>query len=272
MVSNSVTPNRVSLVSYNIEGLSSLYDADTRLYLSAFDFCLLVETFALSIPSHLFPEHDVIITPGVRLTEAVTARLSGGLALRVKKQWSSFVEQVHVEYDNMIVLKVSKDLLGTEKPVVLLGVYLPPSSSSYYHETDIQNGVAMIEQCILDVIESLGDLPLILFGDFNARTGNENSDAADTVDCGFDIFGNSEDAHSSPHRVSKDTVVNDFGRYLLNVCTEFELTILNGSVDGSNIGNYTYISPTGCSVVDYFVASKTLLSLSLRLNVGQRIE
>ena len=111
------------------------------------------------------------------------------------------MEQVHVEYDNMIVLKVSKDLLGTEKPVVLLGVYLPPSSSSYYHETDIQNGVAMTEQCILDVIESLGDLPTILFGDFNARTGNENSDAADTVDCCFDIFGSSEDAHSSPHRV-----------------------------------------------------------------------
>ena len=66
--------------------------------------------------------------------------------------------------------------------------------------------------------------------------------------------------------------MNDFGRYLLNVCTEFDLTILNGSVDGSNIGNYTYISPMGCSVVDYFVASKTLLSLSLRLNVGQRIE
>ena len=59
----------------------------------------------------------------------------------------------------------------------------------------------MTEQCILDVIESLGDLPTILFGDFNARTGNENSDAAHTVDCCFDIFGSSEDAHSSPHRV-----------------------------------------------------------------------
>ena len=66
--------------------------------------------------------------------------------------------------------------------------------------------------------------------------------------------------------------MNDFGRYLLNVCTEFDFTILNGSVDGSNIGNYTYISPTCCSLVDYFVASKTLLPLSLRLNVGQRRE
>ena len=34
------------------------------------------------------------------------------------------MERVHVEHDNMIVLKVSKDLLGTEKPVVLLGVYI----------------------------------------------------------------------------------------------------------------------------------------------------
>ena len=49
------------------------------------------------------------------------------------------------------------------------------------------------------------------------------------------------------------------------------MTILSGSVDGSNIRNYTYISPMGCSVVDYFVASKTL-SLSLHLNVGQSIE
>ena len=41
------------------------------------------------------PEHDVIVTPEVILTEAVTARLSGGLALLVKKQWSSFVERIH---------------------------------------------------------------------------------------------------------------------------------------------------------------------------------
>ena len=40
------------------------------------------------------PEHDVIVTPEVILTEAVTARLSGGLALLVKKQWSSFVERI----------------------------------------------------------------------------------------------------------------------------------------------------------------------------------
>ena len=43
----------------------------------------------------------------------------------------------------------------------------------------------MTEQCTLDVVENLGDLPFILSGDFNVRTGNENSESAGTVDCGF---------------------------------------------------------------------------------------
>ena len=64
----------------------------------------------------------------------------------MKKLWSSYVERVHVEYNNMNVLKLSKAPLGTEESVVILGVYLPPNSSSYYLETDIQTGVAVTEQ------------------------------------------------------------------------------------------------------------------------------
>ena len=56
------------------------------------------------------------------------------------------------------------------------------------------------------------------------------------------------------------------------VRTESDLTILNGSADGSNTGNYTYVSPTGCSVADYFVVSRNLIALSTCLNAGQRIQ
>lgn len=93
---------------------------------------------------------------------------------------------------------------------------MPPSSSSDFHETDIQNGVATLQQCILDVIGSLGDLPYILFGDFNARTGNENSDFGDNVDCRLDIFGNNGDQYCPSYQVLKDSVQNNFGRYLLH--------------------------------------------------------
>ena len=66
-----------------------------------------------------------------------------------KKELGKYVEQVTVEYDNIIVIKLSKDLFGTNTPTVLLGVYLPPTSSTYYRETEIQNGIALIEQCVM---------------------------------------------------------------------------------------------------------------------------
>ena len=51
LANNDVTPKNLSFVPFNIEGLALLYDTDMRLYLSAFDFCLLIETLATSFPS-----------------------------------------------------------------------------------------------------------------------------------------------------------------------------------------------------------------------------
>ena len=72
-------------------------------YFFFFNLSLLVETVATSVPSRLLLEYEVLIARGKRLTEAATARLPGGLALRVKKQ-SSAAERVNVEYGNMFDL------------------------------------------------------------------------------------------------------------------------------------------------------------------------
>ena len=53
-------------------------------------------------------------------------------------------------------------------------VYLPPTVSTYSWETEIHSGIALIELCVMDIVEDLGDVLFILFGDFNARTGNKN--------------------------------------------------------------------------------------------------
>ncbi|KAK7506236.1 hypothetical protein BaRGS_00002348 [Batillaria attramentaria] len=71
----------------------------------------------------------------------------------------------------MIAVRLSKCLFGLESDVVLLGVYVPPCNSEYYTEIEIENGITMVEQCILDVLEHVGDVELLLCGDFNARTG-----------------------------------------------------------------------------------------------------
>ena len=246
-----------------------------RAYLCSFDLCLLVETFASTFKAdELFPQHEVFSVPGVKLSNATTARRSGGLILLVKKELAKYVTKINFEYDNMIAITIDKAILGTDTPVVLLGVYLPPSSSPYYADTEINNGVAMLEQCIMDILEESGDVNFILLGDFNSRTGSQNSHELDFDEFPLDIAHNDDvqEAVEANKRLSKDSVVNDFGKYLLNVCDAFGLSIVNGSIEYLCCGNFTYVSPNGCSVVDYFILSNSLLNLVSRMSVGERIE
>ena len=99
--------------------------------------------------------------PGVTLTDATTARPSGGVALLVRKELSPFVFQIHTEYDNVIILKLSSELLGTGSDVVLLGLSVPAANRVYHKETESTNGISLIEQCILNAVGKLGDLPLM---------------------------------------------------------------------------------------------------------------
>ena len=150
----------------------------------------------------------MFIVAGVKLTDAVTARLSGGVVLLIRKELGKYIEQITVEYDNIIVIKLSKDLFGTNTPVVPLAVYLPPTSSTYYRETETHNGIALSDQCVMDIVEDLGHVPFILFGDFNARTGNKNPENEQGA---FNILEDEdEESVQVTKRASKDKEVNDF--------------------------------------------------------------
>ena len=213
----------------------------------------------------MFPTYDIFHVSAVKLTDALTARHSGGVALLVRKEFSRYIEQFRTEYDNIVVLKLSKELFGTESDIVLLGTYVPPVNSVYYKDTDISSGLSIVEQCMMDVMESMGDPPFILFGDLNARTGKENA-AFDDV-----FLEKSTNTEEFVFRFSKDTDLNEFGKQLLCLCEQFDLTIVNGTC-GEESGNYTYVSSSGCSVIDYFVVSNRISLSSLSLKVAEKIE
>ena len=120
---------------------------------------LLTETFSTDFPSHLFPLYTVFICPRIKLTDAPTGRLSGGVALLVRKQFARFVKQIHVEYDYCVVLQLSKELFGLDKDCILLGIYLPPSNSKNYKDCEIDNGMSLVENCIFVIIDQHSELP-----------------------------------------------------------------------------------------------------------------
>jgi hypothetical protein len=237
--------------------------------LAGYDIILLCETFAKEFPTVLFPSFDIIVSPGVRVTDGVTSRLSGGIALMVRKTLAPFVNRIYVEYDNVIVLRLAKELTGLTSECVLVGVYIPPPNSVYYKETEIENGIYLLEQCILDLYEEYGEVPLLVFGDLNARTGCTNA----RVTYLSDYYLDEDNEHVEEYkRLSKDSVINDCGRCLLNVCEQFSLLIMNGVLPGDRCGNVTYIAHNGASVIDYFLISRSLVNRALNLRVVPRID
>ena len=73
-------------------------------------------------------------------------------------------------------------------------------------------------------------------------------------------------------RISQDSHINDFGKRLLELCTLFDLQLINGCRSWDNHGNFTFISEQGCSVVDYFLMSSSLLDFVHTFSVEDRIE
>ena len=216
---------------------------------------LLTETFSTDFPLHLFPLYTVFVSPGIKLTDAPTGRLSGGVALLVRKQFARFVKQIHVEYDYCVVHQLSKESFGLNKGCILLGIVLPPSNSIYNKNCETDNGMSLVENCIFDVIDQHGELPFLVFGDLNARTGTANANECVLPDSVLDVENDNEDAQNQYCRQSKDLQTDVFGRYLLCIYEQFNLVILNGCLPGDEEGNYTYIAHNCSSVIDYFLLS-----------------
>ena len=92
----------------------------------------------------------------------------------------------------------------------------------------------------------------MMCGDFNARTGSENSICND----GEWLTDIQEETFLT--RSSEDYVENTSGHQLIELCNVLDCSILNGANDLHFDNAFTYISTTGKSVVDYFVLSNDL--------------
>ena len=105
-------------------------------------------------------EQTSLNTPGTR------SWLHGG--------YSPYVEQISTDLENMIVLKIDKELLQTPKDVKFVCSDIPPNDSMYWKNCQYGFGLKLLEQCILDLYDSFDDFHILLCDDLNARTASEN--------------------------------------------------------------------------------------------------
>ncbi|XP_055839011.1 uncharacterized protein LOC129906997 [Episyrphus balteatus] len=80
---------------------------------------------------------------------------------------------------------------------------------------------------------------LLVVGDLNARVGTA---------------GGFENEMRDLERQSKDGIKNGKGNQILDLCNSIGLRILNGTSEGDELGEYTFVGKMGSSVIDYGLA------------------
>lgn len=237
-------------------------------YISGFDLVCLTETFLeFNHPLDCFPDFVQFFSPAIKLSQQ--GRRSGGVMVMAKRELEKHIEVLDLTQDNTIWLKLDKRVFSSDRDVVFCGLYVCPYDSPYYRQdhVSVTSTITIVEQYLLDFIEKHDNYHYLMCGDFNARTGNLN--VANDVDDDDDVTEIQSDTFG-PRR-SEDKVVNSFGRLLLELCAMCNITILNGTREGDQNGHFTYVCDSGCSAIDYFLASRALTPGTF-LKVAERFE
>lgn len=260
----------ISIITFNIEGIiGKLNDEDFIELINKHDIVCLQETFINNtiFSPQITNNFEQFLAPAIKLSNQ--GRPSGGVIVFVKRHIKEEVEDIKVDNDQTVVLKLNKKLFNTPNDVLLVTTYVPPQGSPYYNNKNYKNGICQLEQCIADLLED-NNAPVILCGDLNARTKNAQP-LNDTISTDYTQYQNNDiqpdETHYSFPRKSDDSTSNTFGNSLCELCGSFDLVIINGTEIDMSKGNFTYISNTGNSVVDYFILSQDLLSANLEYNL-----
>jgi hypothetical protein len=193
---------------------------------------------------------------------------TSGIAIFANKNNSYNFNVLDTSSKWVLWLLVGKD---SSKPDFILGaVYIPCGITADTSET-------IFDEIFLDIvkIKTVHDSPLILMGDFNARTAvleDFLTTDHETIDSEFfqtDFTNNLEQLNlHQRYNLDKKTNINANG--LLNLCKNFNLNIVNGRFGGDKgVGEFTcYKNGVGTSTIDYVLVSDYLLPHVAGFSVG----
>ena len=194
------------------------------------------ETKLSRIPQNEFPDYSIF-------SFKQKTRLHG-LSILLKNDFFSYTKILHGKSKCVFWL-----LLGSSEVnlnFIIGAVYIPGYDSKYSDEHDFD----IISEDILN-FQNKFNLPFLLMGDCNSRTGNMS-------DC------LSADGLSPIPRLSKDQKIDTYGRKLVTMCRDLNLKIVNGCLGTDNgIGDFTCHKKNRKnlfeSVVDYCLVSESML-------------
>ena len=79
----------------------------------------------------------------------------------LKKSLADYVQEIDLGVENIITMKLSRQLSGISADVFLLCVYSAPLKSPLYSKSNFNNGISDVQHCLLTITEKIWQCPII---------------------------------------------------------------------------------------------------------------
>ena len=194
-----------------------------------------------------------------------TSSRSGGLLIGVHRSLEKHYKKIEVECDDIQAIVISKSITSLDKNLLLINVYDSQENSSFKkNRRKLGYSDNTLDILMHFIGEHIGQYEILIVGDFNARTGLENY-----IPSKENFRNNKKTNCCKQVRGSRDDMINERGKKLLDLICSSNLTILNGSTIGDILGEYTCYQYNGCSVVDYMITTQKVKEEVEYFNIQQ---
>ena len=259
---------RLIIGHWNIEGIkSSTLGNKTQLAevistIKRHDIFGLTETHAdensvISVP-------DYIEFRTCRNKNSKAKKMSGGVAVLVKKNMAHSVTVIKSKHSDIIWLKISKTYMRLNRDLYVGFVYVSPSTSAYTRSLQQDTWDVLTDE----LLEHQRKGTCVLMGDFNARVGTD-PDYIENDDARYNQTPiNYMCDQNTITRANRDRNQNAYKHKLLEMCIASGLRILNGRTMGDCFGELTCHRRNGNSTIDLGLVDDSLLLKVESFKVG----
>ena len=251
----------LKIASWNVQGINR--DAKTNLdkwndikkEISKFDIFAIQET-------HLCPGQSLSCSGYAtfqkqRDKDPKAPYHSGGIAVFIKQTIIDGISSLNSECNDLMWFKLKKEFFNLTNDIFLCFAYISPSNSSYLKKMNVTTLDILKE----DIVTYHMKGKILIMGDLNARTQCKLDYIQDDDTKFPDVQINYNcDSQILPVRSNKDTILNDQGKELLDLCIESSMRILNGRKLGDLNGNYTCFKYNGKSSIDYALVQEDIFN------------
>ena len=197
-------------------------------------------------------------------------RNSGGIVVDIRSVFVTEDTLVFKSSDDIICVKFNGQVLSLQNDLLLCLCYIVPENSSRLSLAESSTFDRLTEFILQSAVKDGESMNFILCGDMNSRTSVIPDYVIDDYSVHMKILPEEYCADSELPRFSQDVGrVNSNGHYLLDLCKQTGLRILNGRAGVDKcIGKNTFVGHQGSSLIDYVLCTQNLFSRVTKFEVS----